>query len=86
MYSKAFTALMVQKMSDPHRADVQSLADEIGVSRATLYRWVSEADSFEDHENEDVQIPTPLQQKPKKVKWNSGDTSLGEMEFGEHIT
>lgn len=32
MYSKAFRALMIQKMTDPERPAAQSLADEIGVS------------------------------------------------------
>ena len=47
MYSKAFKALMIQKMTDPQRPTAQSLADEIGVSRASLYRWVSEADTVD---------------------------------------
>jgi transposase len=47
MYSKAFRALMIQKMTDPERPAAQSLADEIGVSRSSLYRWVSEADTLE---------------------------------------
>ena len=47
MYSKAFRALMIQKMTDPQRPAAQSLADEIGVSRASLYRWVSEADTLD---------------------------------------
>jgi transposase-like protein len=47
MYSKAFKALMIQKMTDPQRPAAQSLADEIGVSRASLYRWVSEADTLD---------------------------------------
>jgi hypothetical protein len=36
MYSKTFKTLMIQKMSDPHRPDVQFQTDEICVSRATL--------------------------------------------------
>ena len=47
MYSKAFRALMIQKMTDPERPSVESLANEIGVSRASLYRWVSEVDTLD---------------------------------------
>ena len=38
---------MIQKMTNPQRPPAQSLADEIGVSRASLYRWVSEADTLD---------------------------------------
>ncbi len=47
MYSPAFRALMIQKMADPNRPRPQTLADEIGVSRSTLYRWLSEADTLD---------------------------------------
>jgi len=50
-YSPAFRALMIQKMTDPDGPSPVSLADEIGVSRSSLYRWVSEADTLD--------IPTP---------------------------
>ena len=47
MYSKAFRALMIQKMTDPVRPSPVSLANDIGVSRSTLYRWASEADPLD---------------------------------------
>ncbi len=47
MYSKAFRALMIQKMTDPEGPSPVSLADDIGVSRSSLYRWVSEADTLD---------------------------------------
>jgi len=46
-YSPAFRALMIQKMTDPDGPSPISLADEIGVSRNSLYRWVSEADTLD---------------------------------------
>lgn len=46
-YSPAFRALMIQKMTDPDGPSPVSLADEIGVSRSSLYRWVSEADTVD---------------------------------------
>ncbi len=46
-YSPAFRALMIQKMTDPDGPSPVSLAEEIGVSRSSLYRWVSEADTLE---------------------------------------
>jgi transposase len=39
MYSKAFKALMVRKMTDPTGPGATALAEEIGVSISTLYRW-----------------------------------------------
>ena len=46
-YSPAFRTLMIQKMTDPDGPSPISLAEDIGVSRSTLYRWVSEADTLE---------------------------------------
>ncbi len=43
MYSKAFRTLIVQKMTSPDRPDVVALAEEVGVPRSTLYRWVADA-------------------------------------------
>ena len=47
MYSKAFKALMVRKMTDPSGPGATVLAEEIGVSISTLYRWVSETDTVD---------------------------------------
>ncbi len=47
MYSKSFRALMVRKIADPNGPGIESIAKEIGVSRASLYRWVSKADSLD---------------------------------------
>ena len=38
--------MMIQKMTDPDRPSAVSIADDIGVSISTLYRWVSEADTL----------------------------------------
>jgi transposase len=46
-YSPAFRTLMIQKMTDPEGPRPTSLAEEIGVSLSSLYRWVSEADKVE---------------------------------------
>ena len=46
-YSPALRSLMIQKMTDPDRPSPASLAEEIGVSQSTLYRWVSETDKVE---------------------------------------
>jgi transposase len=46
-YSPAFRALMVQKMTDPDGPSPVSLAEDLGVSRSSLYRWVSEADTLD---------------------------------------
>jgi transposase-like protein len=37
---------MVQKMTAPDRSEVTNLAAEVGVSRSSLYRWASEADTL----------------------------------------
>lgn len=43
MYNKAFRAVMVQKMTGPNSISPEALADEVGVSRASLYRWLRAA-------------------------------------------
>jgi len=61
MYSPAFRTLMIQKMSDPQRPSPQALAKEIGVSRSTLYRWVSEAGNLElQGSAEPLSLPEPM--------------------------
>ena len=40
---------MVQKMTDPPGRSPETLADEIGVSRASLYRWLRDAAIVEHH-------------------------------------
>lgn len=47
MYSKAFKALMVRKMTDPSGPGATALSEEIGISISTLYRWVSETDTVD---------------------------------------
>jgi transposase len=46
-YSPAFRTLMIQKMTDPDGPSPTSLAEDIGVSISSLYRWVSEADTLD---------------------------------------
>lgn len=38
---------MVRKMADPTGPGATALAEEIGVSQSTLYRWVSETDTVD---------------------------------------
>ena len=47
MYTKAFKALMVKKMADPSGPGPKGIADEVGVSRSTLYRWASQIDTVD---------------------------------------
>jgi transposase len=47
MYSRSFKALMVRKVADPSGASTTSIAEEAGVSRSTLYRWLSETDTVD---------------------------------------
>ena len=97
MYSKAFRALMIQKMTDPQRPAAQSLADEIGVSRASLYRWVSEADTLEIAVNAEPPSFTESMQRLTNMKrpqdWSAEEklaavleaASLSEDEFGAFL-
>jgi transposase-like protein len=97
MYSKAFRALMIQKMTDPQRPAAQSLADEIGVSRASLYRWVSEADTLEIAVNAEPPSFTESMQRLTNMKrpqdWSAEEklaavleaASLSEEEFGAFL-
>ena len=67
MYSKAFRALMVQKMTDPAGSSPEVLADEIGVSRASLYRWLKDAAIIEQWTIDPVELPTTIS-RPRKMK------------------
>lgn len=58
MYSKAFRVLMVQKMINPAGPSSEVLADEIGVSRASLYRWLKDAAIVEQRTTDPVELPT----------------------------
>lgn len=42
-YSEAFKARMVQKMAGPNGRSATSLAGEVGVSQASLSRWLNQA-------------------------------------------
>ncbi len=51
---------MVQKMTDPADPGPQVLAEEIGVSRASLYRWMKDSAIFEQKIIDSVELPTPI--------------------------
>ena len=97
MYSKAFRALMIQKMTDPERPAAQSLAEDIGVSRSTLYRWVSEADTLEIGSNVEPPTFTESMQRLTNMKrpqdWSAEEkltavleaASLSEEELGAFL-
>jgi transposase-like protein len=65
MYSKAFRALMVQKMTDPAGPGPEVLANEIGVSRASLYRWLKDAAIIAQRTIDPVELPTTISRPPK---------------------
>ena len=67
MYSKAFRALMVQKMTDPAGPSPGVLADEIGASRASLYRWQRDAATVDRQAIDPNKLPTTLP-RPSKMK------------------
>lgn len=67
-YSKAFRTLMVQKMTTPPRPDVEALAAEVGVSRSTLYRWVSDAGNLSHPIREETIPTTESTQRPIRMK------------------
>lgn len=97
MYSKAFKALMVQKMTDPVRPSPVSLANDIGVSRSTLYRWASEADPLDLSVSAEPPSFTESMQRLSNMKrpqdWNAEEklaavleaASLSEEEFGAFL-
>ena len=47
MYTRSFRALMIRKAAEPNGANKTSIAQEAGVSRSTLYRWMSETDTVD---------------------------------------
>ena len=97
MYSKAFRALMIQKMTDPEGPSPVSLAEDIGVSRSSLYRWVSEADTLEIAGNAEPPSFTESMQRLTNMKrpqdWSAEEklaavleaASLSEEEFGAFL-
>ena len=64
MYSKAFRSVMVQKMTDPPGRSPDTLADEIGVSRASLYRWLRDA-AIVEHQT--IESNEPLTSPPRSA-------------------
>ena len=68
MYSKAFRTLIVQKMTSPDRPDVVALAEEVGVSRSTLYRWVEDAGKLIPQIDVETPPTTEHTQRPSRMK------------------
>jgi len=97
MYSKAFRTLMIQKMTDPDGPSPVSLADDIGVSRSSLYRWVSEADTLDIVVNSEPSSFTESMQRLSNMKrpqdWSAEEklaavleaASLSEEELGAFL-
>ena len=97
MYSKAFRTLMIQKMTDPDGPSPVSLAEDIGVSRSSLYRWVSEADTLDIAVNAEPSSFTESMQRLSNMKrpqdWSAEEklaavleaASLSEEEFGAFL-
>lgn len=96
-YSPAFRALMIQKMTDPDGPSPVSLANEIGVSRSSLYRWVSEADTLDMVVNSEPPSFTESMQRLTNMKrpqdWSAEEklaavleaASLSEEELGAFL-
>ena len=96
-YSPAFRALMIQKMTDPDGPSPVSLANEIGVSRSSLYRWVSESDTFDLAVNPEPPSFTESMRRLSNMKrpqdWSAEEklaavleaASLSEEEFGTFL-
>ena len=97
MYSKAFRTLMIQKMTDPEGPSPVSLAEDIGVSRASLYRWVSKAGTLDVTVNPEPPSFTESMQRLSNMKrpqdWSAEEklaavleaASLSEEEFGAFL-
>lgn len=97
MYSKAFRTLMIQKMTDPDGPSPVSLAEDIGVSRSSLYRWVSEADTLDIVANAEPPSFTDSMKKLSNMKrpqdWSAEEklaavleaASLSEEELGAFL-
>ena len=96
-YSPAFRTMMIQKMTDPDRPSAVSIADDIGVSLSTLYRWVSEADTLELTTNAEPPSFTESMQRFATMKrpqdWSAEEklaavleaASLSEEELGAFL-
>ena len=84
MYSKAFRTLIVQKMTDPNRPDVVALAEEVGVPRSTLYRWVADAGKLIPQIDVKTPPTTEHTQGPSRMKrpqeWSAEEKLVAVME------
>ena len=84
MYSKAFRTLIVQKMTSPSRPDVVVLAEEVGVPRSTLYRWVADAGKLIPQIEVNTPPTTDHTQRPIRMKrpqdWNAEEKLAAVME------
>ena len=83
MYSKAFRALMVQKMTDQTGCSPETLADEIGVSRASLYRWLRDAAIVEHQtiESNELLISSPRPATMKRPQdWSAKEKLAAVLE------
>lgn len=88
---------MVQKMTDPVGPSPVSLANDIGVSRSTLYRWASEVDPLDLAVNSEPPTFTESMQRLANMKrpqdWNAEEklaavleaASLSEEELGAFL-
>ena len=84
MYSKAFRTLMIQKMTSPHRPDVETLSAEVGVPISTLYRWVCDAGKLSHQINAPVPLAIVTTRGPASMKrpqdWNAQEKLAAVME------
>ena len=97
MYTKAFKALMVKKMADPSGPGPQGIADEVGVSRSTLYRWASQIDTVDVVDQPEPPSFAKSMEKMTKVKrpqdWSPDEKlaavleamSLSEEDLGAYL-
>lgn len=78
MYSKAFRALVVQKMTGPNGPRPTAVAHELGVSRASVYRWLKDAATVElpSIESHDLSTCSPGPIKMKRPQDWSAEEKL----------
>ena len=96
MYSKAYRTMVVQKITGPNGRSPEVIADDLGVSRASVYRWLKDAATVVTQSvesgNESICLPKSIKMK-RPQDWTAEEklaavleaASLTDEELGAYL-
>ena len=86
-YSIGFKTRMIQRISGPDAISARELAEQVGVPKGTLYRWLGEfAIRNEAKRNEQVTQKRPVVRSPiEKLRLVMEASALSQDELGEFL-